>query len=243
MESGSWKRWTALLVLAGVLACGTDEGGSLFGAGTQGSGNPTTASPSTSGDSTGTGIPTTSISASGGDGDGGDSNSDPTLGGSSGGDTGSPTSGAASTSDATTSGTGESDSTSSSSTGAGEESSSSSSSTSGAGDDDGGMGGMQPADGMYSPCVIPDDCGFAPELCITISDMDGMLLDGFCSETTCNDPMADCDVAPGGTAMPACIDVSVDGMPDSACVLDCSGGASCPTGMTCYSLGGTSICG
>lgn len=189
---------------------------------------------------------TTSISESDADGDGGGDNSstpDPSAG-SSGDETGSPTTGLEPTSSSTSGGD-----EGSTSTGSAEEesSSSSSSSSSGAddmGDDDGGMmGGMQPDDGMYAPCTIPRDCGFAPELCITLSDMDGMVLDGFCSETTCNNPAVDCDPSPGGTAPPACLDVTVDGMADTACVLDCTGGATCPTGMTCYSLGAMSICG
>ncbi len=237
------QRLTVLLVALPFLGCGSEGGGGLFGAGTQGTG--ASGSASTSGGGSTGGFMTTSISASDADGDGSGDNSstpDPSAG-SSGEETGSPTTGLEPTS---TSG----DESGSTSTGsAGEESSSSSSSSSGGGDvaddggDDGGMGGMQPADGMYSPCTIPRDCGFAPELCITLSDMDGMVLDGFCSETTCNNPAVDCDPSPGGTAPPACLDVNVDGMADTACVLDCTGGATCPTGMTCYNLGAISICG
>ncbi|MCR9166193.1 MAG: hypothetical protein ACE37F_32100 [Nannocystaceae bacterium] len=234
-------RWTVAFV-ALLFGCGPEGGGELFGAGTLGSGAPGTAT-STGGGSSG-GFMTTSISASDADGDGdGDNSSSPDpSAGSSGDETASPTTGVEPTTGTTTSG----DDGGSTSTGS-EASSSSSSSSSGAGDDmgdDGGMmGGMQPDDGMYSPCTVPRDCGFAPELCITLSDMDGMVLDGFCSETTCVNPAVDCDPSPGGTAPTACLDVNVDGMADTACVLDCTGGATCPTGMTCYSLGAMSICG
>ncbi len=239
-------RLTVLLVALPLLGCGSEGGGGLFGAGTQGTG--ASGSASTSGGGSTGGFMTTSISESDADGDGGGDNSstpDPSAG-SSGDETGSPTTGLEPTSTSTSGDDGGSTSTGSTEE---ESSSSSSSSSSGADDmgddggDDGGMGGMQPDDGMYAPCTIPRDCGFAPELCITLSDMDDMVLDGFCSETTCNNPAVDCDPSPGGTAPPACLDVSVDGMADTACVLDCTGGATCPTGMTCYSLGAMSICG
>jgi hypothetical protein len=37
---------------------------------------------------------------------------------------------------------------------------------------------------------------------------------------------------PGGQALPACLDVTGDAVDE--CVLECSGGASCPTGMACF---------
>ncbi|MBL4687762.1 MAG: hypothetical protein JKY37_24435, partial [Nannocystaceae bacterium] len=57
-----------------------------------------------------------------------------------------------------------------------------------------------------------------------------------CTEE-CN-VVGDCGVPPpGGTAPVSCQDVTGEG--DDECVLDCGGGGSCPTGMTCFSA---SIC-
>ena len=220
-----------LIPLGCCLACSSGDTNNPFGLGTQGSPTPATASASGSEGGSDSSSGVTSMDAADGGG-GGDQTSTPDPS-----DTNDSTTGGG---DATTDPTAD-DTTGPGITSAGD------STTSGAGDDaadDGGMGGgMQPADGMYSPCVVPRDCGFAPELCITITDADDMLLDGFCSETTCTNPAVDCDPSPGGTAPPICIDVTVDGATDSACVLDCTGGATCPTGMTCYALTGISICG
>lgn len=232
-------RVTLLIGLGLCIACGPESQNSLFGAGTQGQ----TATATASGGSTGTSPGSTSgvdgsaegVSAS---------TTDPTLPGSSEGsaDTGSPTTDVDPSTSSTTSASGSAEGTTS--TGAGEESSSSTST--GAGEeeeDDGGVdAGVQPGNGMYEACEEAEDCGFDPELCIILSDADGGFLDGFCSETTCNNPAADCD-APPGAAPSACLDVTVDGDADSACVLDCGGGVPCPAGMTCYALTGISICG
>ncbi len=233
-------RLTLLLGLALCVACGPDSQNSLFGAGTQGQTAGATASATASGTGS-TGSPATSTS--GGEGSAEGVSADPTTPASSegSGDTGSPTTGVEPGTTSTTSPPTSGDDTST--TGAGEESSSSTSTGAGEEEDDGGMdAGTQPGDGMYAPCTVPRDCGFAPELCITLSDADGVVLDGFCSETTCNNPVADCDAAPGA-APTACLDVTVDGAADSACVLDCTGGETCPAGMTCYALTGISICG
>jgi hypothetical protein len=45
--------------------------------------------------------------------------------------------------------------------------------------------------------------------------------------------LGDCPASPGGTAPVSCEDVTGDGA--SECILDCSGGGSCPVGMTCFS--------
>ncbi len=111
------------------------------------------------------------------------------------------------------------------------------------GGDDGGAVGPQPADGMYSACTTGRECGFEPDLCITLEDEEMMIIDGFCSTTGCVNPAADCDANPGGTATPSCVSVTVDGVAENACMLDCTGGLTCPTGMTCYDVGGFSICG
>ncbi|MCA9708594.1 MAG: hypothetical protein KDK70_22280 [Myxococcales bacterium] len=92
--------------------------------------------------------------------------------------------------------------------------------------DDGGNG-MQPAMGMYSFCTVPTDCEAGTNLCITLG------ASGFCTLTGCANPVLDCDPNPGGTATPVCVPVDVGGMAESACALDCTGGASCPPPMTC----------
>lgn len=112
--------------------------------------------------------------------------------------------------------------------------------TAGGSTDDGGGNGMQPANGMYSPCLVPSDCD---SLCITLSDDMGAVLGGFCSDFPCNNPAADCDPSPGGTANPSCLAIELNGVPDTACYLDCSGGQSCPPPMACEPVvGGLSLC-
>ena len=106
----------------------------------------------------------------------------------------------------------------------------------------GAPGGMQPADGLYSHCLTPTECDPIPALCITIEDMSGNATDGYCSLTPCTNAAVDCVPTPGGTALPACIPVTLDGQATNACALDCSGGATCPTGMTCHALTIGSIC-
>jgi hypothetical protein len=104
---------------------------------------------------------------------------------------------------------------------------------------EGGNGnGMQPDDGMWSACAVPEDCGFAPTLCITITAAGGGLLGGFCSETGCSNPAVDCDPSPVPTVSPVCVPVTVDGMADSACALQCTGGAACPVPMQCLNVTG-----
>lgn len=88
-----------------------------------------------------------------------------------------------------------------------------------------GMGG-QPADGMYSDCMdARNDCLPLTNLCFVINGNDG-----FCSNTMCANPAADCDPAPGGTATPVCYPLD----DQSFCALSCEGGLTCPTGMVCY---------
>lgn len=110
--------------------------------------------------------------------------------------------------------------------------------------DDGGGNGMQPQDGMYSPCLTAQECGMTPILCITILDAMMNPSDGFCSETGCANPAVDCDPTPGGTAVPRCMPVTVNQMALQACALDCSGGKVCPAPMQCYDLDGVGmVCG
>jgi hypothetical protein len=110
--------------------------------------------------------------------------------------------------------------------------------------DGGGDDGMQPQDGMYSPCLTPQECGMTPILCITILDAMMNPSDGFCSETGCANPAVDCAASPGGTAIPRCMPVTVNQMALQACALDCSGGKVCPAPMQCYDLDGVGmVCG
>jgi hypothetical protein len=91
----------------------------------------------------------------------------------------------------------------------------------------------QPADGMYSMCTVPEDCGNLPIFCITNADA----TDGFCSETGCANAAADCDPVPGGTATPTCVGpLDIDGESEMACALSCVGGLMCPTGMACVNF-------
>ena len=97
-------------------------------------------------------------------------------------------------------------------------------------------GGGQPADGLYSMCLIPEDC---PGLdgCATVTMMgEDNPYDGYCTNFCASD--ADCAANLGGTAIPSCNDEAM-----AYCQLDCAGGLTCPTGMECVALsGGKYVC-
>jgi len=102
-----------------------------------------------------------------------------------------------------------------------------------------GDGGLeQPLDGMYSECMVPEDCALPNNVCITIN-----MGAGFCTNQGCANPAADCDPTPGGTAVPICFPLELNMMPAMSCALDCSAGQICPTGMACAVLEDGSICG
>lgn len=73
-----------------------------------------------------------------------------------------------------------------------------------------------------------------------ICGLDGLCLNdgamptiGVCA-TACPGGVGDCPAAPPGGASPTtCADLTADGAAE--CYLDCSGGAACPPGMTCFS--------
>jgi hypothetical protein len=90
--------------------------------------------------------------------------------------------------------------------------------------------GGQPATGMYAHCydMFFDNCTAPSTICVNITGE----MEGFCTADGCNNPALDCDAAPGGTAAPFCL--AAGGY--SLCALDCSGGASCATGMSCESV-------
>jgi hypothetical protein len=97
-------------------------------------------------------------------------------------------------------------------------------------------GNGQPADGLYSMCLVPEDC---PGLdgCATVT-MNGQVdpYDGYCTNFCASD--AECTANLGGTAVPQCNNAA-----DPYCELDCAGGKTCPNGMTCVAIqGGTYVC-
>lgn len=122
--------------------------------------------------------------------------------------------------------TGEPGSTSSS----GDPGSSSSSSSTG--------GGCNAVPGNYDTCL--DGAGMIDNaLCMAGGDsqclyagMMGAPTAAVCSVVDCVDT-CDCPAAPGsGTAPISCDDITADGAAE--CILDCSAGQICPTGMTCF---------
>ncbi|MEX1366563.1 MAG: hypothetical protein AB1Z98_25790, partial [Nannocystaceae bacterium] len=75
----------------------------------------------------------------------------------------------------------------------------------------------------------PDICGFDG---ICLNDDVMMPTIGVCTEE-CPGGVGDCSPAPPGGASPvACADLTGDMMDE--CFLNCSGGAACPPGMTCF---------
>lgn len=81
----------------------------------------------------------------------------------------------------------------------------------------------------YADCLDdPDVCGPAQE-CLTFDAPPWAV----CSTTGCDGAPGLCPEPPaGGTAVPVCdFDWNTDGVAD--CTLDCSGGQSCPVGMSC----------
>ena len=80
----------------------------------------------------------------------------------------------------------------------------------------------QPDSGWWSPCDVDADCGGDGLVC-----SGGGTCTGYCDG---GDPET-CGPSPGGTAVPVCVTSSED-----KCALDCSGGRTCPTPMTCRSF-------
>jgi hypothetical protein len=106
-------------------------------------------------------------------------------------------------------------------------------------DPTGGADG-QPATGQYSHCLDASEC-VDVTLCVQIQ-MDMKTVDGFCSTFPCANAAVDCDPAPGGTAVPFCFPMTVNGMATTSCALDCGAGQTCPTGMQCFDLESASVC-
>lgn len=103
-----------------------------------------------------------------------------------------------------------------------------------ASDSTGAPADEQPEDGMYAECMGVASC-IGLNTCVTAGTT------GFCSNTNCIDPTAQCDPNPGATstAPPACVD---NGMAQMVCALSCAGGQTCPGGMECVVLGATMVC-
>jgi hypothetical protein len=93
--------------------------------------------------------------------------------------------------------------------------------------------------GVYGNCIAGGEAACQAEgqtLCPT-DNLDNPSL-GVCAKR-CDD-VCDCWAAPGtGDAGVACVSL-VEGDPNKTCVLDCSGGETCPDGMEC--LDSLSIC-
>ncbi len=80
----------------------------------------------------------------------------------------------------------------------------------------------------YGNCYAdPNVCGF-DGVCLNDGPMPTI---GVCTSECA--VVGDCPAAPpGGTSPVSCQDVTADGA--SECILDCSGGTSCPAGMACF---------
>lgn len=74
------------------------------------------------------------------------------------------------------------------------------------------------------------DVCLAGETCIDDAGMPPGV--GVCALQECGDAGECPSPPPGGDAAPACMDVTGDSVDE--CVLQCTGGANCPTGMACF---------
>jgi hypothetical protein len=108
--------------------------------------------------------------------------------------------------------------------------------TSGDGDGDATTGECTPPPGVFGDCIDSLDacmtsgsklCIFGPE-------------DSAVCANRCTDA-CDCWAAPAsGDAPVACKQIDMSG--DNTCVLDCSGGQTCPDGMVCLGEAGNELC-
>lgn len=84
----------------------------------------------------------------------------------------------------------------------------------------------------YGMCPCID----GQESCVDF-EVNDVTISNVCYWLVCSD-QGDCPQPSTGTATPIC----ASGFPNGGCGLDCSGGASCPSGMMCYEIWtGTSI--
>ncbi len=106
-------------------------------------------------------------------------------------------------------------------------------------------------DAIGSHCLWPpvevaevgfDDCANNPDaVCleaeVCVADDVAEPATGVCAQTGCIDAAADCRaVPPGGDAVAGCAEID-DTSAGEECVVDCSGGETCPTGMVCAAVG------
>jgi hypothetical protein len=104
------------------------------------------------------------------------------------------------------------------------------------GDGDGdGDGECTPPAGVFGDCAASLDACMTdgPKLCV--SDSQDSPTIAVCARR-CTE-VCDCWGAPAdGTAAVACVTLDQSG--DNTCVLDCTNGETCPTGMSCSNIGG-----
>ncbi len=100
----------------------------------------------------------------------------------------------------------------------------------------GGGGGGQPANGLYSACLVPGDCDLSLDGCATVTE-NGQVdpFDGYCTNFCVSD--AECDAGLGGTAIPNC-----NNEVSPYCELVCTGGLTCPVPMDCVALADRDVC-
>jgi hypothetical protein len=107
----------------------------------------------------------------------------------------------------------------------------------GDGDGDGdGDGECTPPPGVFGDCAAGLDACMTdgPKLCV--SDSQDSPTIAVCARR-CTE-VCDCWGAPtDGTAAVACVTLDQSG--DNTCVLDCTNGETCPTGMSCSNIGGS----
>jgi hypothetical protein len=89
---------------------------------------------------------------------------------------------------------------------------------------------VPPAPQGYAECAADPTVCLANEVCVF--DNPGAPTVSVCADIDCVDASACPSSPPGGTAPVECTDVTGDAIGD--CILDCSAGQTCPTGMSCF---------
>jgi len=96
--------------------------------------------------------------------------------------------------------------------------------------------GNQPTGGPWADCLAASECSGDIDGCVTTTPSGAPGPDnGYCF-VRCASPV-DCPATPGGDAPVTCaVDLGASTI-DKICALDCAGGQTCPTGMTCTQIG------